>query len=204
MNRLILFLLLLTSLCSVGQENRFTIQGRVVDIDGEPISDVYVVNLVTNEKDISQSNGVFTIYASASDSLILSHISYFRKVVTVYSILVNPIIELYSEHVDIPEVRVSPEQKSDVDRAYQNMQFLDEYKPEVKQRLAMEEPNPVSTIATQNNVLMRSEASSLSLVRFSPSESLGKLFTKLKKKDPAKNYSSTKKQKEKESENTLH
>lgn len=204
MNRLILFLLLFTSLCSVGQENRFTIQGRVVDIDGEPISDVYVVNLVTNEKDISQSNGVFTIYASASDSLILSHISYFRKVVTVYSILVNPIIELYSEHVDIPEVRVSPEQKSDVDRAYQNMQFLDEYKPEVKQRLAMEEPNPVSTIATQNNVLMRSKASSLSLVRFSPSESLGKLFTKLKKKDPAKNYSSTKKQKEKESENTLH
>lgn len=194
MNRLILFFLIITSLSSYGQENRFSIQAKIVDLKGEPVSDVYIVNLVSNEKDISQTNGVFTIYASAGDSLVLSHISYFRKIVTVHSILVNPIIELYSENVDIPEVRVTPDQQSDIERAYENMEFLGEYNPEVKIRLNKEEADPVSTIMTENNDLMRSEASSLSLVRFSPSENVAKLFTKLKKKDRSNEYSSTKKQ----------
>lgn len=194
MYRLISFFLIITSLGSFGQENRFSIQAKIVDIEGEPISDVYIVNLNSNEKDISLSNGIFTINASAGDSLVLSHISYFRKIVTIHSILINPIIEMFSENVDIPEVRVTPDQKSDVDRAYQNMEFLDEYNPEVKIRIAAEEPDPVSTVMTENNDLMRSEASSLSLVRFSPSENIGKLFTKLKKNSHSNNYSSTRKQ----------
>lgn len=193
---LILFLLTIVSLSSFGQENRFSIQAKIVDIKGDPVSDVYIVNLVSNEKDISLSNGIFTINASAGDSLILSHISYFRKIVTVHSILLNPIIEMYSENVDIPEVRITPDQKSAIDRANQNMEFLNEYNPEVKIRLAKEEADPVTSIMTENNELMRSEASSLSLVRFSPSESIGKLFTKLKKKDYSNDYSSTKKQME--------
>lgn len=194
MNRLILFFLIITSLGSFGQENRFSIQAKIVDIEGKSISDVYVVNLNSNEKDVSLSNGIFTINASAGDSLVLSHISYFRKIVTIHSILINPIIELYSENVDIPEVRVTPDQKSDIDRAYQNMQFLNEYNPPKKIRMAAEDPDPVSTVMTENNDLMRSEASSLSLVQFSPSENIGKLFTKLKKKDRMNDYSSTRKQ----------
>lgn len=194
MYRLISFFLIITSLGSFGQENRFSIQAKIVDIEGEPISDVYIVNLNSNEKDISLSNGIFTINASAGDSLVLSHISYFRKIVTIHSILINPIIEMFSENVDIPEVRVTPDQMSDIDRAYENMEFLDEYNPEVKIRIAAEEPDPVSTVMTENNDLMRSEASSLSLVRFSPSENIGKLFTKLKKNSHSNNYSSTRKQ----------
>lgn len=194
MRPILLLILLLAAMCSVGQVQRFTIQGQVIDPNGEPVSDVYIVNLVSKEKDISLSNGVFTIQVLPSDSIVLSHISYFRKIVRIHDILLDPIITIYSENVDIPEVRVTPDQKSELDHANENMQFLQEYKPPVKARLAQEEPDPTQSIMTEHNDQMRVEASSLSLVRFSPSENVGKLFTRLKKKDYTSNYSSTKKQ----------
>lgn len=170
------------------------IQGKIVNQKDEPVSDVYIVNLVTNEKDISSSDGVFTIRVLPTDSIILSHISYFRKIVPMHEILLDPIIKLYSENVDIPEVTVTPEQKSDIDRANKNLEFLDEYKPTTKIRMQQEEAEPVTAIMTEHNDQMRVEASSISLVRFSPSENVGKLFTKLKKKNYSNDYSSTRKQ----------
>lgn len=194
MRPLLIFALVVLTLSSFGQVQRFTIQGKVVDPKGEPISDVYIVNLNSKDKDISLSDGIFTIQVLPSDSIILSHISYFRKLVHIHDILLDPIITLYSENVDIPEVRVTPEQKSDLDRANENMKFIGEYTPPVKARLSGEEADPVSTIMTEHNDQMRVEASSLNLVRFSPSENIGKLFTRLKKKDISNDYSSTKKQ----------
>ena len=65
---------------------------------------------------------------------------------------------------------------------------MQEYETPVKVRMQQEESEPVLTIMTENNDLMRSEASSVSIIRFSPSENIGKLFTKLKKKDPSEEY----------------
>lgn len=194
MRTILLSALLLFTLTSIGQVKRFTIQGQVLDPKGEPISDVYIVNLVSKEKDISLNNGVFTIQVLPSDSIVLSHISYFRKIVRIHDILLDPVITLYSENVDIPEVRVTPDQKSELDHANENMMFLGDYKPPVKSRLTEENPTPTQTIVTEHNDQMRVEASSISLVRFSPSENIGKLFTKLKKKDHSKQYSSTRRQ----------
>lgn len=182
-------------LTSIGQIKRFLIQGQIVDQNDNPISDVYVVNLDNYDKDISLKNGVFSIWVSPSDSLVLSHISYFRKIVSVHSLLVNPKVELISENVDIPEVVVSPEQSIEVDEAMQNLAFMKEYSPPVKFRMAEEESNPVTTIMTENNDLMRSEAASISIVHFSPSENIGKLFT-LWKKDSSDDYFSTRKTRE--------
>jgi hypothetical protein len=61
--------------------------------------------------------------------------------------------------------------------------------------MAEEESDPVSVIMTEHNDLMRSEASSISIFRFSPSENVGKLFT-LWKKDQSDDYSSTRKTRE--------
>jgi hypothetical protein len=194
MRTILLSALLLFTLTSIGQVKRFTIQGQVLDPKGEPISDVYIVNLVSKEKDISLNNGVFTIQVLPSDSIVLSHISYFRKIVRIHDILLDPVITLYSENVDIPEVRVTPDQKSELDHANENMMFLGDYKTPVKSRLTEENPTPTQTIVTDHNDQMRVEASSISLVRFSPSENIGKLFTKLKKKDHSKQYSSTRRQ----------
>lgn len=194
MRPLLILILVFLSTASFAQEVRFMIQGKIVNQKDEPISDVYIVNLVTNEKDISRSDGVFTIRVLPSDSIILSHISYFRKVVRIHDILLDPIIKLYSENVDIPEVMVTPEQQSDIDRANNNLQFLNQYKPTAKMRMKDEELDPVTAIMTEQNDQMRVEASSISLVRFSPSENIGKLFTKLKKRNRTNEYSSTRKQ----------
>lgn len=194
MRPLLILILVFLSTASFAQEVRFMIQGKIVNQKDEPISDVYIVNLVTNEKDISRSDGVFTIRVLPSDSIILSHISYFRKVVRIHDILLEPVIKLYSENVDIPEVMVTPEQQSDIDRANNNLQFLNQYKPTAKMRMKDEELDPVTAIMTEQNDQMRVEASSISLVRFSPSENIGKLFTKLKKRNRTNEYSSTRKQ----------
>lgn len=189
----ILFSILFLS--SFGQIKRFLIQGQIVDQNDNPISDVYVVNLDNHDKDISLKNGVFSIWVSPSDSLVLSHISYFRKIVSIHALLVNPKIELISENVDIPEVVVSPEQTIKVDEAKENLAFMKEYSPPIKFRMAEEESDPVTAIMTENNDLMRSEAASISIARFSPSENIGKLFT-LWKKNQSDDYFSTRKTRE--------
>lgn len=193
MKPLILILLVTVCLTSFAQQKRFTIQAKVVDPKGDPISDVYIINLVSNEKYISQNNGVCNIMIHPSDSIILSHISFFRKIVSIHDILRNPIITLFSEDIDIPEVKVTPKQHSDNDLALKNMMFLKEYDVPAFTKIK-EENEPITAITTEHNDLMRTEASSLSLVRFSPSESIEKLFVKLKKKDTWNDNSSTKKQ----------
>jgi hypothetical protein len=183
-------------LCQVGspQIKTFLLEGQVVDQHNKPVPDVYIVNLSNFEKDISGSNGVFSFWVAPTDTLVLSHISFHRKIVAANTLMINPIVKLESESVDIPEVRVSPGQLSDIDRAKENLKFMQDYQPQLKVRMQQEEANPVSTITTENNDLMRAEASSIRIVSFSPSENIGKLFTKLQKRDRAYEYSSTKKQ----------
>lgn len=195
MKTLLISLLMTLCLSSSAQLKRFLVQGQVVDQNNNPISDVYIINLSNHEKDVSLSNGVFSFWISPTDSLVFSHISYLRKIVSVHTLLVNPKVQLSSENVDIQEVRITPEQQSDYDRANKNMGFLQSYEAPAFVKIN-DETTPVEIIMTENNDLMRVEAASLSLVRFSPSENIGKLFTKLKKKDPLNDYYSTRKQKE--------
>jgi len=184
-------ILLILSLIANAQPNKFLIEGQIVDQYGKAIPDVYVVNLNSHDKDISQKNGVFSVWVTPSDSLILSHISYFRKIVSVHSILINPVIKLLSEDVNIPEIQITAQQMSDQERARQNMQLLAGYQPTIGK--ITEGNDPVRDISTSNNRLMQSDASSLTLFSFSPSEQLQKLFLKLKRKDPISDYSSERK-----------
>jgi hypothetical protein len=194
MRLLFIIFILAFSLTSFAQQKRFMIQAKIVDQKGDPISDVYVVNLVSNEKAISHSDGIFTIRVLASDSIVFSHISYFRKIADVYTLLLDPVVKLYSESVDIPEVQVTPDQQSDYENAMKNLLFLKDYKaPEFVK--IQEEADPVSTITTEHNKLMRSEASSISLIRLSPSKSIEKLVDKVKNTDRSNDYYSTRKQK---------
>ncbi|WP_340110933.1 hypothetical protein [Maribellus mangrovi] len=187
------FAFLFSGLASQAQHDAFLIEGRVVDENGIAIPDVYVVNLRNHDRDISRDNGVFTIWVVPSDSLVLSHIAYTRRVASVHSILVNPLITLISEHVNVPEIRISPEQISDLDRANKNMEFINEYKVPEFSKISSDQQDPVTSIVTEHNSLLRSEATSLSLVRFSPSDVIGKVFVKARNKDHLTDYSSTRK-----------
>ncbi|WP_167605336.1 hypothetical protein [Maribellus sediminis] len=192
---LFLFMFLFSGLVSEAQHEAFLIEGRIVDQNGMAIPDVYVVNLRNHDKDISRDNGVFTIWVTPSDSLVLSHISYIRKVVRVQTILVNPMIEMYSEHINVPEIRVSPEQISDLDRANDNLKFINQYEVPAFTKISADQQNPVSAVITENNRQMRVEAASVSIVRFSPSDVLGKVFVKARN-DRTKDYHSTRQVKE--------
>ena len=192
MKKLLTIILVFGCLILSAQEKAFRFQGQVVDQLMQPIPDVYVVNLNTHQKDISNSNGVFSLWVYPHDSLIFSHISYFRSVVKVHYLLLNPVVMMESENVDIPEIRISSKDLSDAERAELNMNFLETYNPPLKQRMSVEN-NPVNQIVLENNELMRSEASSIHIASFSPGYALNLLYSKLKRKDPLTDYSSTRK-----------
>ena len=181
MKQVLLAILILSGLCSIAQEERMTIQGKIVDMKGEPVSDVYIINLVSNEKDITLNNGVFTIKIFSTDSLILSHISYLRKVVTAGSLLLNPVVTLESESMNVGEVTVSPGQKSDLDNAWENIQAIEwDIRPQPGDAYSVSER--ANQLMTENNRLMRTEASSVSLLKFSIGDLLGKWKKNRKKR----------------------
>lgn len=177
MRQVLLVVLILSCLYSIAQKQCFVIQGKIVDTKGEPISDVYILNLVTLEKDFSLKNGIFTIKISLTDSLLLSHISYFRKVLTVNSLLLNPVVTLESENVNIQEITVSPNQKSDLGLANKNMQKIEwDIRPQPGDNFT--ESERAKNLMSENNQVMRTESSSISLFHFS----IGDIVRKWKKK----------------------
>lgn len=192
MKKFFTFTLILSSWVLNAQEKAFLIEGQVVDALMKPIADVYVVNLNSHEKDISNTNGVFSLRVTPDDSLIFSHISFFRRIVKVHNLLLNPVVKLDAENVDIPEVRISATELSDLQRAEINMSFLQSYDPPKLERMSVQN-DPVHDLAIENNRIMRTEASSIHIASFSPSAALHLLYSKFKPKDPLTDYSSTRK-----------
>jgi hypothetical protein len=198
MKTIVTILLFFSSLMLTAQDEKFLLEGKVVDQEGQPIPDVYVINLNGHYRDISRLNGVFALWVTPTDSLVFTHISYFRKEVKVYSIMINPTVELESEHVHVPEIRVSPGAMTDLDRAQANLSFLNQYNVPSFTKIDPSNNNPVSSIVRENDRIMRTEASSISIVRFSPSDIIGDLIKKTKKKDYQTDYHSTRKVKKPE------
>lgn len=194
MKLLLLFLTLFVTYSSFAQEERFQIEGRVLDTEGKPIQDAYVINFRTLYKYVSRENGVFNIWVLPGDSLVISHISYHRKVVKVFDLLLNPYIELKLDSINIKEVNISPDQKTENQIAQQNVADIKLQNFPVYTKID-DEPNPVKEMVTEHNKVLRSEAQSLTLVRFSPSAILGKLVEKRKKKKKSNQYNSTRKKK---------
>lgn len=195
MRLLILTLLFLTCFDTLAQNEKFLLQGKVVNRTGQPIADTYVVNLNSREKSVTRPNGVFDMWVQPSDSLVFLHISYYRKIVTVFALMINPEVHLESEHVEIGEIQVSPDQQTDYQRAMQNVAFIQGYDVPSFTKIKPD-PNPVHQMVIENNELMRSEASSVSIVRFSPGTVWGKWKKKREIRKQANSYGSTKKKKE--------
>ncbi|MCY1718813.1 hypothetical protein OU798_00570 [Prolixibacteraceae bacterium Z1-6] len=177
------------------QDEKIILQGKVVNTNGDPISDVYIINSSNYEKDITLANGIFTITVSPGDSLILSHISYNRKSVQVYTLLKAPVITLESDNIEIPEITVTPDNAGDLEKAKKNLSFLKDYKVQSYTKIKPES-DPVQDIMTEHNKMMRTEASSINLMQI-PLESIN-IFSKKKKikRKRYNSYYSTRKQKD--------
>lgn len=193
----ITLLFMLTVIVATAQQTEFILQGRTTDNAQKPVADVYIVNIRNSEKSVSTTNGIFELKVIPSDTLIVSHISFLRKVVTVYELLVNPTVVLETDTVNIKPVNVSGDRQTDYDAAMKNISSIkldprslsdDEFSTVERTKELMK---------TENRVL-RTEASSVSIYTFSPSEVLGKWAEKRKKRKEAYPYDSTKKLKEDE------
>ena len=163
------------------QQEEFQLEGMVVDSTSQPIADVYIINLRSHEKSVSKQNGIFEMSVLPDDSLILTHISFDRKIIHVFTLLKNPVITLMGENLKIRQVDVSPNKKTDYQRAMDNIssisniKYYDDPKIDIESELSMQ-------MMTEHNRYLRSEATSVRLLRFSPSEEIQKLIRSLKKK----------------------
>ncbi len=185
-------LLLFAFYSSFSQQDLFQIEGRILGAQMKPVADAYIFNFRDLDKNITNSNGVFSIWVKPGDSLTISHVSYYRKTVTVHSLLINPIIILEVDTIVIKGVNVSPNQKTDTEKAMENIESIkfdfrlqpdDNYTESERMQLLMN---------TEDRV-QRTASYSLSLLRFSPSEKIGNFFEKRKKRKKAKQFESTKK-----------
>lgn len=188
------FLLLFTFYISNAQQEEFQLKGKILNSNHDPVSDAYIINFRDLKKVISQNNGDFNMWVQPGDSLMISHISYYRKKIYVDKVKINPFIILQIDTINIIRVDVSPNHKEDEDRARDNLKFLTELEVPSYTKIKPE-MDPVNQMILENNKLMRSEASSISLYRFSPSEQIGKILQKFRKRKKSNQYSSIKNKK---------
>ena len=74
-----------------------------------------------------------------------------------------------------------------------NIASIKETKVLSYEKIKQDEQNPVNAIVTEHNELMRSEASSITLIRFSPGFLIGKFIDKRKRRKKSREFNSTKK-----------
>jgi hypothetical protein len=197
MKPLLLFICVFVVLISTAQDKEFKLQGQVVDSKLNPVSDAYIFNLRNSVKDVSRSNGVFEVGVLPGDSIVISHISFLRKVVTVHQLMINPIIQLDLDTINIRPVNVSASQRSDYEKALKNMESIEfDFRPQPDD--AFTETERMKTLINTENQVERAYSNSLNFLQFSPSEQIGKMVEKRKKKKEAKQFLSTKEIEEKE------
>ncbi len=94
MKPILVALMIFCACIAYSQEEAFHMQGRVVDPNGNPVSDAYVVNYRNQSKSITQNNGVFDIWILPKDSIFVTHVTFLRKVLSAFNLMKNPIIVL--------------------------------------------------------------------------------------------------------------
>lgn len=193
----ILLLFLVFAFCNSSAQEEFHLQGRVVDVNKNPISDAYIFNARSLVKDVSRSNGVFNVLVLPGDSIIISHISFIRVSVTVHQLMINPIVQLELDTVNIRSININANERSDYEKAMENMESIKfDFRPQPDDEFT--ETERMKTLINTENQVERAYSNSLNLLQFSPSEQIGKIISKRKKKKEAKQFSSTKDMKQKE------
>ena len=191
MKHILLLIFVFAVFHSFSQEKEFYLQGQIVDRNNIPISDAYIINFRNSDKNTSRANGVFDARVLPSDSLVFSHVSFFRKVVSIFDILKNPVVEMQLDTININPINISASKKSDYEKAMENIESIKfDFRPQPDD--AYTETERMRNLLNTENDVERAASYSLNLLQFSPSEEIGKLINKRKKRKEAKRFSSTK------------
>ncbi len=191
MKPILLLIVVFAYLNSFAQQEEFYLQGQVVDENKNPIGDAYIFNERSSVKTVSRTSGIFDIRVLPEDSVIITHISFIRKVVTVYQLLSNPIVQLELDTINIRPVNVSADKMSEYNKAMENIDRIEfDFRPQPDDTYT--ETERMKNLLITENQVERAYSHSLNFLQFSPSEEIGKLISKRKKKKEAKQFSSTK------------
>ena len=170
----------------------FALQGKITDNAQNPVSDAYVFNIRNAAKCFSTGNGLFELRVQPADTLIISHISFLRKVVTVYELLKNPVVMLETDTLSIKPVKVTGTLQTAHDQAMKNINYKAfDPLPRIGDNFSLTE-RTTELMKTEKREL-RTEASSVKIASFSPSVVFGKLAEKRAKRRIAKENNSIRK-----------
>ena len=176
---------------SAQQESELKLQAQVVDMNKRPVADAYIFNTRSSAKMISSSNGIFDASLLPKDTLIVTHISFIRKVVTAYELMVNPVIELELDTVNIRQINITGSQRTEYDLAMKNIDRIDfDFRTQPSDNFT--EAEKMQQLMKTEDRVQRVAASSITLYSFSPSQLIGNWIDKRKKKKEARQFSSTK------------
>lgn len=175
----ILFIIMVAP--ALAQDEVILLRGRVTDKTSNPISDAHIINYRNLNIVLSKEDGSFRMFAHTGDSLMVTHIAYEKKKIYAREIQTNPEIILVLDTINIALIDYHQNKKDDIEIAEENIKSILEMKfpPYVKIKT---ETDPVYQMVMENNRLMRTEAASVTFLRFSPSEEIGKLIKLFKKK----------------------
>jgi hypothetical protein len=194
MKLLLLTGLIFTILFVNGQDKFIHLKGKIVDEHSHPIPDAYIINYRDYKKIVSNRDGEFNIWVERSDSLMISHISYYRKIVYTDSVRLHPTIQLKLDTVNIMHINVFTESRTDEDFAKKNINSW-EFSLKPSPTEVFTEKERVQNVINSENKVMRSEASSVRIATFSPSEQIGKIVNLFKRRKKSNEFSNSKKRK---------
>ena len=166
---------------SFSQQNEFVIGAQILDNEENPVAEAYILNLRNSEKTFTGADGIFEIKVQPGDSLLISHISYFRKIINVSQILMNPFVQLKQDTIQLPEVRVKSYPHQEYQNAQKNIQgFQFSLKPNPMDGFT--EKGRVQEMINRENGLQRSLSSTVDLKYFIPKKLIKKVKNEMKKK----------------------
>ena len=195
MKKVFIIIFILNALQSYSQKEEFSFQARIVDKKNNPVPDAYIINPRNMNKTTSGNNGVFDVVVLPGDTLIISHVSYFRKTISVFQLMKNPIIHLDLDTVNILQVDVLSNDITDVKRAANNTQGFDyDFRPQPEDNYTKSER--MENLLNTENKVQRTAASAITY-EFSPSEVIGKILDKIEKRKKSNEFYSVKKKREK-------
>ena len=152
-----------------------------MDHDSLPIEDAYIINLGNLSVYSSHRDGSFNIRAYPDDSLLIYHIAFLRKKVYATNVRLHHEIYLTPDTIKIKQIDVSPGPDKSTRALDKTIKSIMDADIIIYRRMNPEQ-NLVNSTMVENNSVLRSEASSISLTRFSPLKIINLVASKSGKK----------------------
>jgi hypothetical protein len=197
MKIILLFGFCILVLCCFSQERRLVpVRGKILSPDSIAVSEAYIINQKELLISISSNDGSFNIWADPNDSLVITHISFIKTTVRASEVLANPNIFLEPNTIMLKQVVVGNDKNTPEKYLEKNVAAIKSADIRIYKRMDPE-MSKISSFVTENNSVLRTQASSLSLASFSPSKVISAVLPHKKKAQKQKGFNFYKNEKQK-------